>query len=132
MRAVSPSPGSRRSPSPRPATFGLDAGIRIIEYEASFLHAKVALMDAAQGALATVGSSNLDPLSLLLAREANVFVRVDAFAAELRGPLLHAIAQQGRQVERAAHASRPLRTRALGWVAYALMRFVLMVSGKRY
>jgi len=110
----------------------LDAGIRIIEYEASFLHAKVALMDAAQGALATVGSSNLDPLSLLLAREANVFVRDDAFAAELRRRLLDAIATQGRRIEPDAHANRPLWARATGWVAYALMRFALVLSGKRY
>ena len=33
----------------------LKAGIQIIEYEASFLHAKVAVMDAQRGALATVG-----------------------------------------------------------------------------
>ena len=63
----------------------LDAGIEIIEYEPSFLHAKVAVFDGRSGAIATVGSSNLDPLSLLLAREANVFVRDEAFGAELRG-----------------------------------------------
>ena len=111
----------------------LDAGIEIIEYEASFLHAKVAVMDSNQGAaLATVGSSNLDPLSLLLAREANVFVRDDAFAAELRAHLLEAIARQGRRVEPAAHMNRPLQTRVLTWVAYALMRAALLVTGKRY
>jgi len=111
----------------------LDAGIEIIEYEASFLHAKVAVMDSNQGAaLATVGSSNLDPLSLLLAREANVFVRDDAFAAELRGHLLEAIARQGRRVEPAAHMNRPLQTRVLTWVAYALMRAALLVTGNRY
>jgi cardiolipin synthase len=110
----------------------LNAGIRIIEYEASFLHAKVAVMDAAQGALATVGSSNLDPLSLLLAREANVFVRNDAFAAELRGHLLHAISHQGRQVDPQTHMQRPVLTRALTWVAYGLMRFALLLTGNRY
>jgi cardiolipin synthase A/B len=110
----------------------LDAGIEIIEYEASFLHAKVAMMDAAQGALATVGSSNLEPFSLLLAREANVFVRDDAFAAELRGHLRGAIAQQGRRVGLDAHANRPVWTRALNWVAYGLMRLALMVTGKKY
>jgi cardiolipin synthase len=66
----------------------LDAGIEIIEYEPSFLHAKVAVFDNPQGAIATVGSSNLDPISLLLAREANVIVRDDAFAEELRGHLV--------------------------------------------
>jgi cardiolipin synthase len=110
----------------------LNAGIQIIEYEASFLHAKVAVMDAANGALATVGSSNLDPLSLLLAREANVFVRDDRFAAELRGHLLHAIAHQGRRVEPEAHLQRPITTRALTWVAYGLMRVALLLTGNRY
>ena len=109
----------------------LDAGITIIEYEASFLHAKVAVMDAEGGALATVGSSNLDPLSLLLAREANLFIRDDAFAGELRGHLLDAIAK-GRRVEPDEHTRWPLVARGLNWVAYALMRALLFVSGKRY
>jgi cardiolipin synthase A/B len=109
----------------------LKAGIRIIEYEASFLHAKVAVMDAQGGALATVGSSNLDPLSLLLAREANVFVRDDAFAAELRGHLLDAIAQ-GRSVPPDEIRRWPVLSRGLNWVAYALMRSALFVTRKRY
>jgi cardiolipin synthase A/B len=119
----------------------LKAGIEIIEYEASFLHAKVAVMDAAGGdgserstagaALATVGSSNLDPLSLLLAREANVFVRDDAFAGELRSHLLQAIAQ-GRRVAPDAITRWSRVSRGLNWIAYALMRSLLFVSGKRY
>jgi len=109
----------------------LDAGIRIIEYDASFLHAKVAVMDAEGGALATVGSSNLDPLSLLLAREANIFVRDDAFAGELRAHLLDAISR-GRQVEADEHTRWPLVTRGLNWVAYAMMRVALFATGKRY
>lgn len=110
----------------------LDAGIEIYEYSSSFLHAKVAVMDGRGGALATVGSSNLDPLSLLLAREANVFVRDDAFAAELRLHLRQAIAEHGTRVEAAAHMNRPLAARVLNWVAYALMRLALLITGKRY
>ncbi len=110
----------------------LNAGIRIIEYEPSFLHAKVAVMDSGNGMLATVGSSNLDPLSLLLAREANVFVRDDVFAGELRAHLVDAIEHQGRRVDPAEHGRRPLATRTLTWVAYGLMRLLLLVSGKRY
>jgi cardiolipin synthase len=109
----------------------LDAGIQIIEYEESFLHAKVAVMDTQGGALATVGSSNLDPLSLLMAREANVFVRDDAFASELRGHLLEAIAK-GRRVEPDAYTRWPVVSRALNWVAYAIMRALVLVAGKRY
>jgi cardiolipin synthase len=110
----------------------LNAGVEIIEYEASFLHAKVAVMDSENGSIATVGSSNLDPLSLLLAREANVFVRDDAFAAELRAHLVQAIAHQGRRVDPDAHRSRRFVPRALAWVAYALMRIALFVTGRRY
>ena len=50
----------------------LAAGVAIQEYHRSFLHAKVAVVD---DRWATVGSSNIDPYSLLMAREANVFVR---------------------------------------------------------
>ena len=49
----------------------LDSGIEIHEYNASLLHAKVAVFDRR---VSCVGSSNIDPFSLLLAREANVFV----------------------------------------------------------
>jgi cardiolipin synthase len=109
----------------------LGAGIEIIEYDESFLHAKVAVMDSENGALATVGSSNLDPLSLLLAREANVFVRDDAFAAELRGHLMAAIAK-GRRVEKDEHTRWPLASRIRNWLAYLAMRALVYVSGKRY
>ena len=110
----------------------LAAGVEIIEYEASFLHAKVAVMDSENGALATVGSSNLDPFSLLLAREANLLIRDDAFAAELRSHLMDAMAHQGRRVDPAAHEQRGFRPRALAWGAYGAMRVALFLTGKRY
>ena len=56
----------------------LEAGVEIYEYHRSFLHAKVAVVD---GHWATVGSSNIDPFSLLLAREANVVTEDRRFAA---------------------------------------------------
>ena len=110
----------------------LDAGIEIIEYAPSFLHAKVAVFDGPQGGLATVGSSNLDPLSLLLAREANIFVRDDAFAAELRAHLVEAAQHGGQGVEKSAHVGRPLFHRGLAWIAYAAMRFALFATRHRY
>jgi cardiolipin synthase A/B len=110
----------------------LDAGIEIIEYAPSFLHAKVAVFDGPQGAVATVGSSNLDPLSLLLAREANVFVRDDAFAAELRGHLQEAAEHSGQRVEKSSHLRRPLVHRSLAWIAYGAMRFALFATRHRY
>src|ERR1019366_774919 len=62
----------------------LKAGIEIHEYRRSFLHAKVAVIDHLW---ATVGSSNIDPMSLLLAREANVLIDDAGFARELRTSL---------------------------------------------
>ena len=110
----------------------LDAGIEIIEYEPSFLHAKVAVFDGRHGGLATVGSSNLDPLSLLLAREANVFVRDDAFGAELRAHLIDAMKSGGARVEKTAHITRPFIHRTLAWLAYGAMRFALFATRHRY
>ena len=107
----------------------LQAGIEIHEYEASFLHAKVAVID---GHWATVGSSNLDPLSLLLAREANVVVEDKVFAGELRGALCAAIDGHGRRLDPSAYSHRPLRQRILDQLAYALMRLAIFVAGKRY
>src|SRR6185369_4870485 len=66
----------------------LRAGVRIHEYHPSELHAKVAVFDSR---VATVGSSNIDPFSLGLAREANVFADDRPFAAELRLSLREAI-----------------------------------------
>ena len=110
----------------------LAAGIEIIEYEPSFLHAKVAVFDGPQGAIATVGSSNLDPISMLLAREANVFIRDDAFAAELRGHLIDAVSKVGFRIEPQAHMQRPFKTRTLAWLAYTMMRVAVFATRNRY
>ncbi len=107
----------------------LKAGIEIHEYEASFLHAKVAVID---GHWATVGSSNLDPLSLLLAREANVVVEDKAFAGQLREQLCKAIATHGIRIDAATYSKRPFGQRLLGHLAYALMRLGIWIAGQRY
>jgi len=107
----------------------LAAGVEIHEYAASFLHAKVAVVD---GRWATVGSSNLDPLSLLLAREANIVVRNRAFAEDLRQRLEQAMVQGGRRVDAQAFANRSWRLRALEQLAFGVMRLGLMLVGRRY
>jgi cardiolipin synthase A/B len=107
----------------------LEAGVEIHEYAASFLHAKVAVVD---GRWATVGSSNLDPLSLLLAREANVVVDDASFAQDLRQRLDQAMQTEGRVIDPLAYAHRPLSQRLLDGVAYWLMRGMLFLNGSRY
>ncbi|MGS0741934.1 phospholipase D-like domain-containing protein [Glaciimonas sp. GG7] len=59
----------------------LKAGVRIVEYRKTALHAKVGVVDAEW---ATVGSSNYDGLSLLVNQEANVVVFDAQFAQALR------------------------------------------------
>lgn len=107
----------------------LRAGVEIVEYEPSFLHAKVAVVD---GHWATVGSSNLDPLSLLLAREANVIVEDHALATRLRKRLLHATEHEGRRMASAEYENRSAATRAKEWLALVVMRLLLVIQGKKY
>ena len=101
----------------------------IHEYSPSFLHAKVAVID---GHWATVGSSNLDPLSLLLAREANVVVEDEACASQVRERLMQAIADHGQEMDPQRYARRPLVERVLERLALGVMRLALMIQGKRY
>jgi cardiolipin synthase len=68
----------------------LARGVRIFEYTPAFLHAKVAVVDEGW---ATVGSSNIDPLSLLMNLEANAVVRDADFARQLRQRIDEATAQ---------------------------------------
>jgi len=107
----------------------LEAGVEIHEYSVSFLHAKVAVID---GHWATVGSSNLDPLSLLLAREANVFVDDVRFALDLRTRLERAMTFGGERIEPAAYANRPWHQLVLDRCAFGVMRALLFLTGKRY
>jgi len=106
----------------------LAAGVRIYEYHPSLLHAKVAVFD---GRVATVGSSNIDPFSLLLAREANVFVDDPAFAAELRASLHDAIENRARAVPANYWARLSLELRVRVWLAYRFARVFMSVYGLR-
>jgi cardiolipin synthase len=107
----------------------LRSGVEIHEYSPGFLHAKVAVIDSRW---ATVGSSNLDPLSLLLAREANVIVDDVAFANSLRAKLMQAIVQEGRTVDSHTYMHRPWTRRFLEGVALAATRLAVMIQGKSY
>jgi len=104
----------------------LAAGIRIFEYEKSFMHAKVAVID---GQWATVGSSNIDPFSLLMAKEANLVVRDPAFAGELEASLKNAMAIGARELLADELSHQPLHSRFLRWLAYALVRAMVGIAG---
>lgn len=104
----------------------LAASIKICEYHKSFLHAKVAVIDQHW---ATVGSSNIDPFSLLLAREANVVVEDSAFAGQLRASLLAAMDTGSQGLAQDSWAHRPWYKRSLVWLAYGTVRFMMGMLG---
>lgn len=104
----------------------LGAGIRIFEYRRSFLHAKVAVID---DSWATVGSSNIDPFSLLLAREANIVVRDAGFTAELRQSLATAMGEGAKEVPPRVWRKLPWASRVLRWLSYNLVRIAVGIAG---
>lgn len=105
---------------------GLKAGIRIFEYEKSFLHAKVAVID---GKWATVGSSNIDPFSLLLAKEANLVVQDRRFAGELRASLYTAMQDGSREMLAEDIRRQPWPSRLLRWLSYGIVRLLVGIAG---
>jgi cardiolipin synthase len=94
------------------------AGVQIAEYEKTMLHGKVAVVDSTWG---TVGSSNLDALSLVLNNEANVLLVLHPQIAQLREAILTAF-NEATQIDRAHYEARPRLERALNWLAYATYR----------
>ena len=108
----------------------LAAGIEIHEYHRSFLHAKVAVFDCCR---ASIGSSNIDPFSLMVAREANVFVDDAAFAGELRASLAEAQRLGARAVPPQQWQRQPLWLRIRIWIAYGIARLLISVASvERY
>ena len=106
----------------------LNKGIAIYEYRKSFMHSKVAVID---GTWATVGSSNIDPFSLLLAREANLFILDPGFAGELRTDILASI--KAGAVPILAHqwqAENALK-RAASKLALGMVRLFLGLIGEK-
>ena len=78
---------------------------------------------------ATVGSSNIDPFSLLLAREANVFVRDARFAEELQRSLERAVVEGSQAVESKRWSARSLTDRVLTRITYSFARRILGMLG---
>jgi cardiolipin synthase len=77
----------------------LQSGVKLYEYCERPLHAKVAAVD---DEWVTIGSSNLDPLSLALNLEANVIIRDADFNRTLRSSLAPLLEKQCKQIDAAA------------------------------
>ena len=106
----------------------LSRGIRLFEYHRSHLHAKVAVVD---GRWATVGSSNIDAFSLLLAREANVVIEDSSFARQLRASLERAICSGAQELRPSDWRRLSLLQRGLNWISYQLVRLAIGFAGYR-
>ena len=104
----------------------LMGGVEIYEYQPSYLHAKVAVVD---GYWATVGSSNIDPFSLWLAREANIEVLDKQFAQALRASLLQDIAQGAKLVTHSSWSHHGIWTYFLMRACYGVVRFLTGMTG---
>lgn len=102
----------------------LAAGVHIHEYHRGFLHAKVAVSD---GRWATVGSSNIDPFSLLLSREANIVIDDRAFAQQLGVSLWQSMERDSTALTRSHWTSRTFLQKLPVWAAYALVRLLMTV-----
>lgn len=104
----------------------LKHGVRIFEYRPGFMHAKAAVID---GTWATLGSANLDPFSLLVAREANIVVHNAAFAQSLLARLLQAIRLHGEEITADTWAMQPAHHRLFRNVSAQLLYRALCLTG---
>ncbi|GAB5098182.1 MULTISPECIES: phospholipase D-like domain-containing protein [unclassified Caballeronia] len=101
----------------------LKHGVRIAEYEKTMLHGKVAVVDSDW---ATIGSSNLDALSLVLNNEANMVLVNHPEIAGLHDAILNAF-DEGRPIDQKHYAARPVTERMLSWFAYNTYRLMMKV-----
>ncbi len=104
----------------------LKSGIAIFEYRKSYMHCKVAVID---NSWATVGSSNIDPFSMLLAREANIVVQDTVFASELRTEIRQSIQQEAIQIDAQEWLQSHTFKRFLSWLVYGAVRGFLGLIG---
>lgn len=104
----------------------LDQGMILHEYMASFLHAKVAVIDD----MVMVGSSNLDPFSLLLAREANILSDDAQLARALCEALNQAMDHESVRIRPEALQRRGWLQRLIDSLAYAALRAGVLLTGR--
>lgn len=95
----------------------LDAGVRIFERSAPFMHAKAFIVD---DSVAIVGTANLDVRSLRLNYETNMAVCHGPFVNELKALVLED-ETQSKAVDASTWRTRPMHQRVLENTAYLMM-----------
>lgn len=98
----------------------LRAGVIIHEFIERPFHGKVAVVD---GEWATLGSSNLDPLSLALNLEANIVSREAGFVADLRTHLDRLIREHCKRIDtQQFEHKRGIGRQLIGGIAFHVLR----------
>ncbi len=90
----------------------LDAGVRIHEFEPTFMHAKLLIVD---DVFTSVGSTNFDERSFRLNDEANLNVFDQGFAED-HIAIFNADLERARRISLEEWQNRPLQKRASDWV----------------
>ena len=98
----------------------LRAGIQVYEWEGRILHAKTAVVD---GRWSTVGSANLDALSLRQNLEVNAVFEAAAFAAAVER-MFEADLPSCQLITKEDVKNRPLLDRVLSWFALHLRKWL--------
>lgn len=98
----------------------LRAGVKIYEHKTSLLHAKTAVIDKVWS---TVGSTNLDFLSLLSNDEVNAIILSPEFAVEMEKMFVDDI-KGSRQILHDQWEKRPLLPRFMGWFVNLFRRLL--------
>src|SRR3546814_6759505 len=97
----------------------LSGGVQIYEFCERPLHGKVATVD---GTWSTVGSSNLDPLSLTLNLEANVLINDSDFSSMLQGRLESLINEHCQLMRRQTAPRRKIQRVLVGVFVFHFLR----------
>lgn len=98
----------------------LKSGVKIYEHGTSLLHAKTAVIDKVWS---TVGSTNMDHLSLLYNNEVNAVVLSREFAVEMEKMFVRDLADSG-QIQWAEWGKRPLFQRIRTWFVHLFSRLL--------
>ena len=98
----------------------LKAGVKLYEHSTSLLHAKTATVDKIWS---TVGSTNMDYLSLLANDEVNTIILNHEFAVEMEKMFVRDLADS-RQIQGEEWERRPVFQRIRTWFAHLFFRWL--------
>jgi cardiolipin synthase A/B len=98
----------------------LKSGVKLYEHSTSLLHAKTAVIDEVWS---TVGSTNMDKMSMLTNNEVNAVILNREFAVEMENMFVRDLADS-RQIQWEEWKQRPLALRIKEWFVHLFARWL--------